>query len=157
MKNAEINEVAYAAFFDWGDYMNKESLLAAAAVFGGTVSHFLGGFDSALQTLMIFMAADYITGITVAGVFHKSGKSENGSLESRAGFKGLCRKGLILLIVLVACRIDVMMNTAFLRDATIVAFVCNEALSIIENAGLMGIKVPKKLADAIDVLKGKEE
>ena len=103
------------------------------------------------------MAIDYITGLLVAGVFHKSGKSETGCLESRAGFKGLCRKGLILLVVLVAFRLDLLMGTVFLRDASIIAFVCNEALSIIENAGLMGIPVPERITDAIEVLNKKGE
>ncbi len=136
--------------------MNKEIFLTSAGALGGFISYLVGGFDAALQTLVIFMAVDYITGVTVAGVFHKSEKSKNGALESRAGFKGLCRKGLMLLVVLVAFRLDVLMRTEFLRDATIIAFVCNEALSIVENAGLMGIPVPKKITEAIDVLSKKD-
>ena len=62
--------------------MNKEMILAAAGI-GGIASFLLGGFDTALQTLMVFMAADYITGVIVAGVFHNSGKSASGCLESR--------------------------------------------------------------------------
>jgi len=135
--------------------MNKEFILTAAGGFGGALSYFLGGFDAALQTLLIFMAADYITGIIVAGVFHKSGKSETGCLESRAGFKGICRKGLMLLMVMIGARLDMLMGTAFLRDAVIVAFICNEALSIIENGGLMGIPIPEKLTEAIEILSKK--
>ena len=131
--------------------MNKEMILVSAGL-GGAASFLLGGFDIALQTLMVFMAADYITGIIVAGVFHKSGKSASGCLESRAGFKGICRKGLMLIVVSVAYRLDVLMGTGFLRDAVITAFICNEAISIIENGGLMGIPVPQKLKDALEVL-----
>ena len=137
--------------------MNKEVLMTCIGVAGGFISSLLGGFDMGLQTLLIFMAVDYVTGLIVAGVFHKSGKSETGCLESRAGFKGLCRKGLILLVVLVAYRLDLMMGTAFLRDAAIIAFVCNEALSIVENAGLMGIPIPEKITGAIEVLGKKEQ
>ena len=131
--------------------MNKEMILAAAGI-GGVASFLLGGFDTALQTLMVFMAADYITGVIVAGVFHKSGKSASGCLESRAGFKGICRKGLMFIVISVAYRLDVLMGTGFLRDGVITAFICNEAISIIENGGLMGIPIPEKLRDALDVL-----
>ena len=64
-----------------------------------------------MTTLVIFMGIDYVTGLIVAGVFHNSGKTESGALESRAGWKGLCRKGMTLLIVLIACRLDLIMNT----------------------------------------------
>ena len=134
--------------------MNKEMILLSAGI-GGAASFLLGGFDTALQTLMVFMAADYITGIIVAGVFHKSGKTASGCLESRAGFKGICRKGLMLVVISVAYRLDVLMGTGFLRDGAITAFICNEAISIIENGGLMGIPIPEKLKNALDVL-GKE-
>lgn len=67
------------------------------------------------------MGADYVTGLIVAGVFHTSEKTENGTLESRAGWKGLCRKGVTLLVVLVACRLDLMMGSNFIRDAVVIA------------------------------------
>ena len=60
-------------------------------------------------------------------------------LESRAGWKGLCRKGMTLLFVLIAVRLDLLMGTNYLRDAVCIAFIANEALSILENAGLMGM------------------
>ena len=103
------------------------------------------------------MAIDYITGLIVAGVFHASNKSPNGSLESRAGWKGLCRKGVTLLVVLVATRLDMAIGTHYIRDAVVIAFVANEALSIIENAGLMGIPIPEVIIRMIDVLKKHSE
>ena len=103
------------------------------------------------------MAVDYITGLMVAGVFHKSPKSKNGALESRAGWKGLCRKGESLLVVLVACRLDGVMGSNFLRDMAVIGFIANETISIIENAGLMGVPVPKVLVEAVDVLKRRAE
>lgn len=105
----------------------------------------------------IFMAIDYITGLIVAGVFHNSGKTENGALESRAGWKGLCRKGVSLLVVLVACRLDLITGTNFIRDAVVIAFVANETISIVENAGLMGINIPPAITAAIEVLKKKSD
>ena len=93
----------------------------------------------------------------VAGIFHNSRKTETGSLESLAGWKGLCRKGVSLLIVLVACRLDLIMGSSFIRDATVVAFVANETISIIENAGLMGVPIPEIIVKSIEVLKNKAE
>lgn len=93
----------------------------------------------------------------VAGVFHRSQKSTDGALESRAGWKGLCRKGTTLLVVLVACRLDLVTGSTFIRDTAIIAFIANETISIIENAGLMGVPVPAVVAKAIDILKQKAE
>ena len=125
--------------------MNSRELCTYVGVIGGAIAGLFGGWDTALQTLVIFMAVDYITGLIVAGVFHTSPKTKTGTLESRAGWKGLCRKGVSLLVVLVACRLDAIIGSSFIRDATVIAFVCNETISIIENAGLMGVPVPKVL------------
>lgn len=135
----------------------KTAVLAAIGTIGGGIAALFGGWTSAMTTLIIFMVIDYATGIIVAGVFHHSGKSKSGALESRAGFKGLCRKGMILLILLVACRLDLMLGTGYIKDCVCIAFVVNETLSIIENAGLMGVPIPQVLIKAIDVLKAKEE
>lgn len=135
----------------------KTAVLAAIGTIGGGIAALFGGWTSAMTTLIIFMVIDYATGIIVAGVFHRSGKSKSGALESRAGFKGLCRKGMILLILLVACRLDLMLGTGYIKDCVCIAFVLNETLSIIENAGLMGVPIPQVLIKAIDVLKAKEE
>ena len=126
-------------------------------VIGGFIASLFGGWDAALVTLIIFMAIDYITGLIVAGVFHNSEKTANGALESRSGWKGLCRKGVTLLVVLVACRLDLVMGSNFIRDAVIIAFVANETISIIENAGLMGIPIPAAIMRAIEILKNKAE
>lgn len=136
----------------------KEGLCTVIGIVGGFVASLFGGWDAALVTLVIFMAIDYVTGLIVAGVFHNSGKTQNGALESRAGWKGLCRKGVSLLVVLVACRLDLMMgDTNFIRDAVVIAFVANETISIVENAGLMGINIPPAITAAIEVLKKKSD
>ena len=124
-------------------------------VVGGFIASLFGGWDAALMTLVIFMGIDYVTGLIVAGVFHNSEKTANGALESRAGWKGLCRKGVTLLVVLVACRLDLVMGSNFIRDAVVIAFIANETISIIENAGLMGIPIPSAIMKAIDILKNK--
>lgn len=133
----------------------KGYVTTAFGVVGGFIASLFGGWDAALITLVIFMGIDYVTGLIVAGVFHNSGKTESGALESRAGWKGLCRKGVTLLIVLVAARLDITLDSTFIRDAVVIAFIANETISIIENAGLMGIPIPRVIINAIEVLQKK--
>lgn len=135
----------------------KEGICSIIGLIGSFIASLFGGWDAALITLISFMAIDYITGLLVAGVFHKSQKTENGTLESLAGWKGLCRKGVTLLIVLVACRLDLVIGSSFIRDAVVIAFVANETISIVENAGLMGIPIPAVITSAIEVLKKRGE
>lgn len=135
----------------------KAKILSLLGCAGSVIASLFGGWDAALVTLVIFMGIDYVTGLIVAGVFHTSEKTPNGALESRAGWKGLCRKGVTLLVVLVACRLDLVMGSNFIRDAVVIAFVANETISIIENAGLMGIPIPAVVTKAIEVLKKKAE
>lgn len=133
----------------------KTGILTSVGVVGGAVAALFGGWDAAIATLLIFMGIDYVTGLMVAGIFHRSAKSETGALESRAGWKGLCRKGMTLLIVIIAHRLDLMLGTTVIRDAVVIAFVANETISIIENAGLMGVPIPAAITKAIDVLNAK--
>jgi toxin secretion/phage lysis holin len=135
----------------------KTLIISIFGIIGSVAAHYLGGWDMALQTLVIFMAIDYFTGLIVAGVFHKSEKSDSGALESRAGWKGLCRKGMTLLIVLVATQLDKITGTEVIRDAAIIAYVVNETISIIENAGLMGLPIPNIIRKALDLLSKQAE
>lgn len=135
----------------------KQTIFTGIGVVGGFIASLFGGWDAALVTLMIFMGIDYVTGLIVAGVFRNSEKTTNGGLESRAGWKGLCRKGVTLLVVLVGCRLDLIMGSNFIRDAVVIAFTANETISIIENAGLMGIPIPAAILRAIEILKNKAE
>lgn len=130
----------------------KNIIVLILAAIGGFISKICGGWNSALTTLIIFMAIDYATGCIVAAVFHTSRKTDSGALESKVGWMGLCRKGMSLLIVLVAARIDLVMHTTFCEDAVIIGFITNEAVSILENAGLMGVRYPAAIRRALDVL-----
>ena len=132
----------------------KIFILSGVACVGAAIASLFGGWNGAMTTLVILMLIDYITGIIVAGVFHASPKSSGGALSSAVGFKGICRKFVILLIVVVACRVDLLLDTNIIRDATCIGFCANELVSITENAGLMGIPLPRKLAEAIEVLRG---
>lgn len=135
----------------------KTTVCAAAGIIGSAVASAFGGWDAAMITLISVMVVDYLTGILVAGVFHNSPKTENGTLESKAGWKGLCRKGVTLLIVLVAARLDIILGTEFIRDAVVIGYIANEVISIIENAGLMGVPIPSAIEKAIEVLQSKGE
>ena len=112
---------------------------------GATIVALLGGWDNIIIILIIFMIIDYISGLIVAIVFKKSTKSANGALESNAGFKGLCRKAMILLMIIIAAQFDKLLGIDWVRESIIIAFIVNESISIIENAGLMGLPIPQGL------------
>ena len=135
----------------------KDAICMVVGVIGSIVSSLFGGWSAALTTLLLFMAADYLTGLVVAAVFKKSPKTKSGSLESKAGFKGLCRKCMMLLFVLVAYRLDLVIGTDYIRNAVIIAFIANELISLTENAGLMGLPLPAVITNAIDILTKKSE
>lgn len=135
----------------------KEGICTGVGVVGSIITSLFGGWDTGLITLILFMGIDYISGLVVAGVFHKSNKTESGTLESKAGWKGLCRKCMTLLFVLIAYRLDLAIGVSYIRDAVIIGFMANELISIVENAGLMGLPLPDAINKAIDVLTEQKE
>lgn len=135
----------------------KTYICSAFGMVGSTIAYLLGGFDEAIITLLIFMGVDYITGLLVAGVFHKSKKSENGALESKAGWKGLIKKCVVFLFIIIANRLDMQIGASYIKDAVCISFIVNELISIIENACLMGLPIPKVLTKAIEILREKED
>lgn len=135
----------------------KRVICTVVGMVGGFIASLFGGWSTGLVTLLIFMSIDYLSGLIVAGVFHNSPKTGTGTLESRAGWKGLCRKCMTLLFVLIAYRLDLELSTNYIRDAVIIGFMANELISIVENAGLMGIPLPSVITKAIDVLTKKAE
>lgn len=135
----------------------KEIITTIIGAVGGVIAFLFGGWSTSLIVLLVCMGVDYLTGLIVAGIFHKSKKSSSGNLESRAGWKGLFKKISTLLLVIIGHFLDMHMGTGFIRDAICIAFISNELLSIIENAGLMGIPIPKALSKALAVFDGQEE
>ena len=135
----------------------KQTICTVIGVTGSIIARLFGGWDDALVTLLIFMLIDYVSGLVVAGVFKKSPKTDTGALESKAGWKGICRKGMTLLFVLIAYRLDLTIGTNYIRNAVIIAFIANETISLVENAGLMGVPLPAVITKAIDVLQKKAE
>lgn len=133
----------------------KETLCTVFAFLGAAVSWAFGGWDAALAALTICMAVDYISGSIVALVFHNSSKTESGCYNSSYGLKGLCKKGLMLLFVLVAVQMDKVLGADYVRDAVCVGFCTNEVLSITENLGLAGVPMPQAVVKALEQLQKK--
>jgi len=135
----------------------KDILFTFIGMVGGLISNLLGGWTTDMTTLLIFMGIDFITGLLLAGVFKKSSKSDTGALNSKAGWKGLCKKCLTLFFVIIAHRLDLALGINYIRTSAIIGFIANEGISIVENAGLMGMPLPKTITRAIEVLKEKAE
>ena len=137
--------------------MKNTACCTALGVCGAAVAQLFGGWDNGLKTLLLFMVIDYISGLAVAGIFKTSPKTDGGALNSKVCIKGIVKKLMMLCLVAVAYRIDIVTGNNYIRDMVIIALAANEAISILENAGLMGIKLPKVLTKAIDILKDKAE
>ena len=119
---------------------------------GTTIISALGGYDIMIETLLFFMVVDYLTGLYIAGVLHKSPKTKSGGLSSTKGYHGLVKKVMVLVLVAVMYRVDLLFNIDYLRNGSIIAFCFQEGISIIENAGLMGVAIPDVVKRGIDLL-----
>ena len=126
-------------------------LQMACAAIGGWLGYFLGGMDGLLTALIVFMVLDYITGLMCAIIDKK--------LSSAVGFKGICKKVLILLLVGVANIVDVHVvgTGSALRGAVVCFYLANEGLSLIENAAHIGLPIPEKLKDVLAQLHNRED
>ena len=125
----------------------KEALNVITSTILTTFVFLLGGLDIALITLLVVMVLDYLTGVISA--FYKK------ELSSKVGFKGILKKFFYLIIIALSVRIDNLVGSSeLIRNFVIYYFVANDGLSIIENAGEIGLKLPKKLYDALEQLKG---
>lgn len=129
----------------------ESSLKVLGATIGGTVSYLFGGWSVALEALLIFVVIDYITGLSVA--------AKNKGIYSRTGMYGIARKMLIFAVVAMAHMVDrvladlQIMDAHMIRDAAVMFYIVNEGISIIENAGQLGVQIPEKLCNAFEVLK----
>ena len=130
---------------------------AVIGIIGGVLSDLLGGADTVLYTLLIFMVVDWFLGVAVSIVFKKSSKTESGGYSSAIGFKGLVKKCVILLMVIISAQLDRVLNVTFIRTAVCFAYAANELASIIENVGLTGVAIPAPITKAIDLLKARNK
>ena len=126
------------------EFWNTIQLIFAAI--GGWLGYFLGGCDGLLIALVVFVVVDYLTGVMCAIADHK--------LSSAVGFKGICRKVLIFLLVGIANILDVQVigSGSVLRTAVIFFYISNEGVSLVENAAHLGLPVPDKLKDVLEQL-----
>lgn len=135
--------------------MKKEVLCTAVGVLGSMAAKLFGVWSPTLTALLWCMGIDLVTGFIVAVAFHKSTKSESGSGSSQAMFKGLCKKFVMLLLVVLSHQMDIVMGMDIIMTAVVYGFIANEAFSVLENAAQMGIVKNKVLVNALDVLKEK--
>lgn len=130
----------------------KNMICTGFGVIFSAVASAFGGWDASMTALVLCMAVDYISGSMVALVFHNSRKTDSGCYNSAYGLKGLCKKCLMLLFVIVAVRADLLLGVSFIRDAVCMGFCANEILSIVENLGLAGVPLPKAVIKALEQL-----
>lgn len=118
---------------------------------GGWLGWFLGGCDGLLYALLAFVVVDYITGVMCAIADH--------SLSSEVGFKGICRKVLIFLLVGIANILDVQVigTGSVLRTAVVFFYISNEGISLLENAGHLGLPIPAKMKEVLEQLHDRSE
>lgn len=118
---------------------------------GGWLGYFLGGCDGLLYALVVFVVVDYITGVMCA--------INNKTLSSAVGFKGICRKVLIFLLVGIANVLDVQVigTGSVLRTAVIFFYISNEGISLLENAGHLGLPIPEKIKVVLEQLHDRSE
>ena len=135
----------------------RSFICTVVGLIGSTLSYLLGGWDTAIVGLCVFMLIDLVTGVSVALIFHRSPKNTNGKVESKQFLKGVVKKITIITLVGVAHVLDMVLTTDFIRTAVVITFIANETISIIENAGLMGIPIPSALKNALELLTKKED
>ena len=133
----------------------RERILACIGLIGAALSYFIGEWDAMLISLCIAMIVDYISGLIVAFVFKNSPKTETGKASSAVCAAGLVKKLFMLVLVGVANTLDVALGVDFIKAGVIYAFLSNEILSLLENATLMGIPIPKAIQNGLDILNGK--
>lgn len=130
--------------------MNKNVFNSIVAGIGGTLTYIFGGWDTPLMVLVIFMTIDYLTGLINAAIQNK--------LNSKIGYKGIAKKALILIVLIVAVLLDRLLNKNIWVFRTLVCYfyVANEGISILENCGKCGVQLPQKLLNTLEQLKNKE-
>jgi toxin secretion/phage lysis holin len=135
----------------------KVFLLSALGLLMTGISLTFGGWNEITITFVAVMVIDFLTGCLVAIVFKKSKKTDTGAYSSKVGLIGIIKKVGMVFMACIGGLADMILHTNFIRDAILYAFILNEFASIVENMGLMGIKLPPIVTKALDLLKAKSE
>lgn len=122
------------------------------SAFGTMLINIIGKPTDELMILLLFMIIDLITGTLVSAIWHKSSKTKSGKLSSRAMFKGIVKKLLTLVVVVIAYQLDILLNIDMIRYIVIITLIIEEILSIIETITLTGFKVPTIISKSLDIL-----
>ena len=138
--------------------MTWDRITKAAFAVAGAVAGLFGEWNTMLTIFVVMMALDYVTGLIVAAC-GKSPKTDGGRLSSKAGFVGIARKAVMMLLVLVATLLDKSLGneTMVFQSSLVFYYIANEGLSILENAALLGVRFPEKLKRALETMREKEE
>jgi toxin secretion/phage lysis holin len=137
--------------------MKKDMMCTILGILAASGVKLFGGWTPTLNIVLILMGIDLAAGFLVAAVFKKSPKSESGAASSSAMLKGICKKIMMIFLLAVAHQLDVALGVDYIMLAATYGFIANESLSIVENAGLMGIVKSDVIINAIEVLKGKSQ
>ena len=138
--------------------MTWDKITKAAFAVAGAVAGLFGEWNTMLTIFVAMMALDYLTGLIVAAC-GKSPKTEGGRLSSKAGFVGIARKAIMMLLVLVATLLDKSLGneTMVFQSSLVFYYIANEGLSILENAALLGVRFPDKLRKALEAMQERED
>ena len=135
-----------------------DKIIKVVAAVAGAIAGLYGGWSAMLTILVVMMCIDYVTGLLVAWT-GRSAKTENGGLSSKVGFIGIAKKGVIMLIVLLATLLDQAIgNTAMVfQGATVFYYIANEGLSILENADQLGVRTPRFIHDRLEIMRDQND
>ena len=130
----------------------KDAACAVFAGIGAWIAQIYGGWTQAMTALVVFVVADVATGL-LCGLAKKSPNTDGGGLSSKVMREGAAKKVEIFFILLIAAWLDIAMHVTIWKDAACIYYIAEEGLSILENAGALGLPIPDKLKDAIEALK----
>ena len=134
--------------------MTWDQVTCTLAAIGGFIAGLFGGWNGTMTVLVIFMAADYVLGC-ICALTGNSPKTSGGHFLSSVAFKGLLKKAVIMLVVLLAVQLDKALggSTPMFQSAATCFYIANEGISVIENCGLLGVPVPESIKNALEALR----
>lgn len=135
----------------------KNGVIGFLSGFIALVISNMGGWSIPIQVFFIVICLDYASGLIVAGYFKNSQKTETGGLLSSVGIAGIIKKIMLIVYIIVAYQIDLLLGVDYVANGVTIAFIVNDIISLMENGGLMGIKIPPVIKNSLDLLTKLEE